>query len=447
MKKNMVQTLLICVALILVFGFANCGDVNLAGRQSGGSTGALFDNNPPVTTYPDCGEVLPNYTWQNIDEFQLLQNQDAEAKSAAFDSLGNLFVVGHAVGLSTAGGGGPGAWLVRKFDGTSWSIVDAFRLSTDYGGGNSDSASDIVIDSNNNIYVIGTGFEFWTTNHWLVRKSSDHGASWTTIDDYRLGAAQNSYANGQHLFIDNQGNLLATGLAVGSDSNWHSIIRKRPAGSSTWSTVLDVPATPPTSYDFYPLGGVLAQDTAGNLFLSQSWQMTHEASGHVRIFKSTNGGTSWSGPLFDSLYTSTQIRYMAGALFVFGWGDGYVWRTRRAVDISQANLLPEVIDSFNCATTNSGDNSDLVVDATGTHYFATGTGQTISGSNYLNHIVTRVSHNKGLTWNSVDYYTGPSNEGAESRRIILGPGGRPYVIGNRNSGGHSVWMVRKLVSP
>jgi hypothetical protein len=129
-----------------------------------------------------------------------------------------------------------GAWIVRRSvdGGANWQTVNSFQLASRH----SASAYGIGGDTNGNLYVVGGAgapYKGHGYNHWLVRKSADGGASWSTVDNYQLSTTINSTA--QRITADSYPNLFVTGLAVTSLSSTIWIVRRSVDGGATWTTV------------------------------------------------------------------------------------------------------------------------------------------------------------------------------------------------------------------
>lgn len=155
------------------------------------------------------------------------------------------------------------AWVVRRSTngGASWSTVDSFQLSSTYPA----FASGIGADKLGNIYVVGDGAVPTKLNqplsyHWLVRKSTNGGNSWSTVDDYqRLG----SNSGATRFATDAYGNLFVTGVG-----NGHWVVRENPGGTGSWATVDDFQysgsSTSPSAIAANSLGNVFVSGTGGS---------------------------------------------------------------------------------------------------------------------------------------------------------------------------------------
>jgi len=155
-----------------------------------------------------------------------------------------------------------GVWLVRRSTdgGVTWSDSDTFQISS----GNGARASGIGTDEDGNLYVVGYGTTTSRGNHvyhWLVRKSTDNGNSWSTADDFQQGGSYYPYPEARRFAMTPNGDLYVAGNIRDVQGIAHWIVRKNPRGRGTWATIDDYQyaagvATEPHS---------MAADGSGNL--------------------------------------------------------------------------------------------------------------------------------------------------------------------------------------
>lgn len=150
-----------------------------------------------------------------------------------------------------------GAWIVRRSTdgGVTWSDVDSFRLSKN----NAAAALGVGADSSGNLYVAGRS-RASNGMHWVVRKSTNGGITFTTVDDFMSGNAE------ARLFaVTSNGDLFVAGVANNTGLNrW--ILRKNASGAGGWTTVDDFKY----DSDFWTEPHAIAPDAAGNLFVGGS---------------------------------------------------------------------------------------------------------------------------------------------------------------------------------
>jgi hypothetical protein len=154
------------------------------------------------------------------------------------------------------------AWIVRRSldDGGTWTTVDAYQASSGYAA----TAFGAGADAQGNIYVVGRAAmpnKSGTSTHWQVRKSTNGGLSWTTVDDYALFGSGNQVALG--FTADASGNLFVAGSASASATGgpYYWIVRENPGGAGIWSNVDNFPYTSGAE------AHAVAADGIGNVFV------------------------------------------------------------------------------------------------------------------------------------------------------------------------------------
>ncbi len=152
-----------------------------------------------------------------------------EAYSVACDSQNNVYIIGY-VGVTE----NDSAWMIKKFssDGTedtSWNKT--FNSADDGTTTEEDTAFNIVIDSQDNVYVSGAGYDVagaGTGLDWWIKKFSSDGTEDTTNWDKKIdGNGGNDYAFG--IAVDSQDNIYVAGVGddiVDGSSNWDWWIKK-----------------------------------------------------------------------------------------------------------------------------------------------------------------------------------------------------------------------------
>jgi hypothetical protein len=179
---------------------------------------------------------------------------------------GAILVTNKNKTTSTSGG-----WLVRRSldGGATWQNIDAYQLSSGYFA----QANAVGTDASGNLYVVGSGRAFnngLNTWHWIVRKSTNSGTTWTTVDNFQLEA--NNHSSASCFATDAFGNLFVAGSGNqgpwdGTGSNIHWTVRKSAGGTGAWTTV-----------DYLQSGG-----TAANAI----------TAAFGKVFVGGNGGGGW----------------------------------------------------------------------------------------------------------------------------------------------------------
>jgi hypothetical protein len=181
------------------------------------------------------GQGGTSYT--TVDVFQPSTSQ---AYAVFANATAGVFAVGYGavVGKKSSSQ----AWLVRRSldGGATWATVDDYQAS----GGYAATAFGAGADAQGNIYVVGRAAvpnKNSTINQWQVRRSTNGGVSWTTVDDYALFASGNQVALGVALGFatDAHGDLFVSGWASSSATGgpYYWIVRKNVGGTGPWTIV------------------------------------------------------------------------------------------------------------------------------------------------------------------------------------------------------------------
>ena len=255
-------------------------DFSLAVDQSGN----VFAGGRTWATSTSKGKSTTIYTWtvRKLTAGQGVFSTGDHAISGVVFSGGAIvpgafnatsIASGPSAGLYFVGLGSSGNWLVRKSTdaGATWTTVDNFVYSPNQ----TSSAQSVTGDGAGNIYVVGGGRSS-TSEHWLVRKSTNGGSSWSTVDDFSGQAYPNAEAVG--IGTDLTGNIYVVGSEY-SGSSFNGIVRTNAGGS--WETVNTM-----SSGDF----SAFTNDTSGNLYAAGT--LLDSANGNHWVVQSTQGPTA-----------------------------------------------------------------------------------------------------------------------------------------------------------
>jgi hypothetical protein len=202
-------------AAALAFGFDGSDSAYAAGYGSDGG-----DEHWLVRKSADEGA-----SWSGVDDYQRVADQSARATAFAKDGAGNLFVGGFAQDAS-----GFPRWIVRKSvnDGSSWSTISDFT----YAASQPSRVAGAAVDASGNVYVVGAGTDGSGITHWVVRKSGDSGATWSTVDDYNYSSGKDAAATS--VTVDASANVYVSGYGKTAAGVKSWIVRKSADGGVTW---------------------------------------------------------------------------------------------------------------------------------------------------------------------------------------------------------------------
>jgi hypothetical protein len=251
--RTVLALALACTSASLV----GCADVDTAG-------------DPSVVTTDLNGD-----TWTTVDDLPYTSGQGAVYTGVAVAPNGKVYVVGARTEAS-----GNASWLVRE----SGNGGAGFGFNSDfvYSDGTATAPGGIAIDSSGRIFISGWGLDASGTMHWLTRRSTDNGATWTTVDDW---LPSNSQTFATSVAIDDADVIFVGGGATqNGDAVWK--VRFSTDHGATWSQA-DV-------VDEGPLNGIGAGVAGvcfngGNAVAVGYRPIAHDTPGW-QVRSSSNGG-------------------------------------------------------------------------------------------------------------------------------------------------------------
>jgi len=309
--------------------------------------------------------------WETIDDFTYPSGTNSGASDFVLDLEGNLVVVGYGTS------GGVERWVTRRSEdaGLTWEIVDDYVLQV---GGNSRA---LAVTRDRDGVLFATGYATATSRHWITRKSTDNGVTWTVADDFQFETAQNSQGNG--ITTDPSGNIFAVGSGVVSgETRW--ITRKLINGATTWTVVDSYLADNSTTAS----AADVVSDQNGILFATGLSDDSTDQRGVTR--KSVNNGVTWTtidsyktGDDTDTAFTGVAVDAI-GNPYVTGFGNslggvGDIWLVRKSTD---AGSTWSDLSQFQVAGGNSSRGASLLFDPTGS-LFAAGFGEDPSADRWV----------------------------------------------------------------
>jgi hypothetical protein len=162
-------------------------------------------------------------TWTTVDNFYS-STAFNQPNAMTADAAGNVYVGGSS-DINTAGSYAH-YWVVRKGSngGASWQTVDAFRYFPYPTTFTANDALGMGTDALGNVYAVGSGTDANRVGHWVARATANQGASWVTVDDFQYASGQYSAAHG--FGLDAAGNVYVCGTGTDPVSGSHWLVRK-----------------------------------------------------------------------------------------------------------------------------------------------------------------------------------------------------------------------------
>jgi hypothetical protein len=384
--------------------------------------------------------------WTTVTKYQEVAGFASKGNKIAVRPDGVIFNIGW---IWLDAGGSYGAAVRASTDsGRTWQTqsinTTAGWTGTEYNALTFDPAGCLV-----------TACEIWDPNpnnhkNWIVQRSCDSGASFSWIDSYQEGHCPSA----QDIAFSANGDLYVAGWARSFDEPSVWAVRKSSDGGATWATV-DLQGTEGSNDAM-----AIACQPNGNIFVGghMSYLSKRVAIDRWIVKRSVNRGQTWT--IVDTFQESSNCRSgvtastvdQAGNVYVAGWADnvgkrsGFTdWIVRRSAD---NGITWTVVDSFTLATGHALSPLAMTVDPSG-NLWVCGYTEPNDGIYPMHWIVRKGtrSANGALTWAEVDNYQLANGQHARANGITSDAAGNIYVSGRANDAtGSTFWIVRKLAA-
>ena len=281
--------------------------------------------------------------WTMQDEWTFAAAYNTDLRSLAIKN-NYLFSIGEAGLSSTA------AWCyVRRSDddGKTWKTVDLYRPAS------SDKVCRPFMVRTWSSTVISCGLTYDSLNvgKWMMRRSTDNGETWQTVDDsWRLATGKHASCKS----IKKIGNkIFAAGSAQDSSSVYHLIIKRSDDDGASWQTVDDQQSI--SGEGLGAAGRYIA--TIGTDIYVSATSTVNSVSGMVTRV-SSDGGTTWSTVdtpwYYQAGKTVASWDFMAqgGSLFrsIYSQNSAniYKWLIQKSADYGRSwNTIDDYQDGEN----------------------------------------------------------------------------------------------------
>ena len=308
------------------------------------------------------------------------------------------------------------------------SLISLFKGSTNFwikllGGINSDTGTDIAVDSSGNVYVTGhTGSQGAGGNDILIAKYNTSGViQWQRT----LGGAGTDAGTG--IAVDSSGNVYVTGYTV-SDSSYNVLIAKyNTSGVIQWQRTLGG-----INND---TGNSIAVDSSGNVYVT-GYTGSQGAGGYdILIAKyNTSGVIQW-----QRTFGGIDIDVGAG-IAVDSSGNVYVTGytvSAGAYDILIAKYNTSGVIQWQRTLGGAGTDAGtgIAVDSSGNVYVTGYTGSQGAGGNDI--LIAKYNTSGVIQWQRT--LGGASSDAGNS--IAVDSSGNVYVTGHTGSQGAGVYKV------
>jgi hypothetical protein len=381
-------------------------------------------------------------TWETVLDYQFATGKSADGHGIAADSLGNVFTGGGAYDSFTNTHG-----IVLQTDTAQLANASPINwlLSDDTNPNATQNQSNVQamgLDVSQDVYSVGTLTPKCSSCPvsspiWYVRKSSDSGASWSTVDAYQYAAGQLNFALG--FTADQSGAIYVVGY--GNDAgtkknsgNNHWLVRMSTDGAQTWTLVDDVIYATAHGAGFAPSAGVFVVGQNA----STGWLVRRSPTGRVGTW--TTVDNPFAGAATSVCVASSGSIYVAGNAYIITQTKPYVhgyylWTIRKSTD---GGSHWSTVDAFAYAQGANSYVYGLGTDALGN---AVAVGNAYDGQQ--THWMVRKPGTSGA-WVTIDDFQLAPGYSAYAAGITTDSAGHLLVTGNAWDAPGAHWIVRRL---
>jgi hypothetical protein len=257
--------------------------------------------------------------WSPVDLFKEDSTDLLDrAQSVSVDGNGIIYVAGWNLPTSF-----PDGWIVRRSTdgGASWSTVDFVTDTTI-----AYQAFAVVAAADGGVFVGGFSTDTSGNQEWIVRHSAD-GTHWSDVDAFIAGKSTAVMGGA----INASGDVVFTGLEIDSSGNTHLITRRASAGDpSSWATIDDFVPTGGTA-----IGEAAALTPAGTVFVAAEQNTTATGSTWLTRVERAGDHAFEDSDAIPTVESSANAATVDSSLDAFVSGETFPptkiahWLTRR----------------------------------------------------------------------------------------------------------------------
>ncbi|UXR63273.1 glycoside hydrolase [Bdellovibrio bacteriovorus] len=221
--------------------------------------------------------------WSRVDHFMGVDYY-GESHALSIAAKGNtVFTCGYGYSYDGTAQDPNSVWFVRKSTngGTTWATVDSWWENA----GDDTVCYDVAVSPlTGYIYTVGYSGA-WADWKWVVRESKDDGATWQTIYQNNPAAGGGAEVSAYQVDISPSGHLFIMGRTGAADTMYF-LKGTFAAGTWTWTPASSVPAV--TNYGDYELRGNLQVVDDNTAYYS-----CRDSGSGGKIYKTTDAGVTW----------------------------------------------------------------------------------------------------------------------------------------------------------
>lgn len=343
---------------------------------TGYSTGQASFKDIITIKYSASGSLL----WSSV--YNGKGNDDDLSSAVAVDGLGNVYVTGFSVGLTSSedyitikyNSAGDEQWI-NTYDNPDMNDIDI--------------ANSMALDGSGNIYVTGYSIGNGSSEDYATVKYNSAGDElWVR----RYNGTGNDYDITSGLAIDEAGNVIVTGYSLGiGSSEDYATIKYDPQGNILWDNRYN------GSSNSYDISTSITADNLGNVYVTGYSYDDINSEDYATIKYSPDGQQEWisiyngTGGDFD---IATSVKADAkGDIYVTGYSYDFDTKENYATVKYNSAGDEQWVEIFNGESNGSDIASSLISDVNDNIYV---TGYSYDGPNSIDYVTFKYSQTVGI---------------------------------------------------
>ncbi|HMS33976.1 MAG TPA: SBBP repeat-containing protein [Ignavibacteria bacterium] len=343
---------------------------------TGYTTGLTSFKDYITIKYSSSGNLL----WSSM--YNGKGNDDDLSSAIAVDGLGNVFVTGYSVGLTSSedyltikyNSAGNEQWI-NSYDNPDMDDIDI--------------ANSMILDGTGNIYVTGYSIGNGSAEDYATVKYNSAGnEQWVR----RYSGTGNDYDITTGIAVDGSGNIIVTGYSVGNSSaEDYATVKYDPQGNSLWVNRYNGASN---SYD---IATSIAADSQGNAYVTGYSYGDLTSEDYATIKYSPEGQEEWvskyngTGGDFD-IATSVKSDFK-GDVYVTGYSYDPDTKENYATVKYNSAGVEQWTEIYNGASNGSDIASSIFSDINDNIYV---TGYSYDGPNSVDYVTFKYSQTVGI---------------------------------------------------
>ncbi|MDY6834605.1 MAG: SBBP repeat-containing protein [Chloroflexota bacterium] len=338
------------------------------------------------------------------------EGDDDQVSAMVTDSEGNIYITG-----KSKDGEGNWDYVTVKYDGD---LAQVWVKTYDGTGGDTDKAADIVLDSNDNVYVTGYS-EGSSTNYDYATIAYDSDGNQLWISRYETNDSDKAAA----IAIDSDGNVYVTGRSKSGSGDVFTTVKYNASnGNELWSETYD-------GGNGFTKAYAISIDSSNNVYVTGESRGPSFTSDYATVKYDSDGNELWVARYDGAASGSDVARDIAvdadGNVYITGSSEGSTTELDYATIKYNSSGNQQWVVRYNGSGSKEDSAQAIVLD--GNYLYVTGS-SCITDDDYDYATVKYRASDGNEEW--VALYDGGANGSDGAETIIVDGDGYVYITGS-----------------